>query len=114
VIVPKVELLDGSDVKSRTRLGDAEEPTVESTNNTEYAKVFWIGEPRFSGPGAPSRCPAPALVPLVSTKIKSAALLSVSFGVGPVGQGPRVVIDPPLPQLSRTKEYSMLKGVSAG
>ena len=33
---------------------------------------------RFSGPGAPSRWPAPALVPLVSTKMKSAALLLVS------------------------------------
>ena len=37
-----------------------------------------MGELRFSGPGAPSRWPAPALVPLVSTNIKSAALLSVS------------------------------------
>ena len=37
-----------------------------------------MGELRFSGPGAPSRWPAPALVPLVSTKMKSLALLLVS------------------------------------
>ena len=47
------------------------------------AKVLlrWIGDDRFCGPGAPRRWPAPAEVPLVSTKMKLVALLSVSTGV---------------------------------
>ncbi len=48
-----------------------------------------IGEVVFSGPGAPSRWPAPALVPLVSTKMKSTALLLVSW-TG-LASGPGVV-----------------------
>jgi hypothetical protein len=39
-------------------------------------------------------------VPFVSTKTKSAALLFVSFGVE-IEHWPNVVIEPPLPQLSR-------------
>jgi hypothetical protein len=41
--------------------------------------------------------------------MKSAALSSVSFGFGPVGQGPKVAIDPPLPHSSRTNAWSTLK-----
>ena len=46
-----------------------------------------MGELRFSGPGAPSRWPAPALVPLVSTNMKSLALSSVSSTAEVVGPG---------------------------
>jgi len=59
-----------------------------------------IGELRFSGAGTPRRWPAPAEVALVSTNTKSAALLFVSCGVS-TEQAPKVVIEPPLPQLSR-------------
>ncbi len=67
---------------------------------TPNEALRWMGDERFSGPGAPRRWPAPALVPLVSTKMKSAALLFVSFGVE-IGHAPKVVIEPDLPQLSR-------------
>src|SRR4030095_5059314 len=99
--VPKVELFGGSEVKSRTRLGGAAFPTQVSSRFTANEAFRSIGAERFSGPGAPSRCPAPADVPLVSTKMKSAALLSLSLTVPPVGQAPKVVMLPLLPQLSR-------------
>src|ERR1041384_3328518 len=99
--VPKVELFGGSDVKSRTRFGgDVFEAQVSRRSALKEA-FRSIGELRFSGPGAPRRWPAPADVPLVSTNTKSAALLFVSLRVPPVGQAPKVVIEPPFPQLSR-------------
>src|SRR5829696_934004 len=99
--VPKVELFAGSEVKSRMRFGGLELPTAGSRLPPAIWLLRWTGLDRFSGPGAPSRWPAPALVPLVSTKMKSGALLPVSMGKPPVGQAPSVVIDPDLPQLSR-------------
>src|SRR5689334_412949 len=101
--VPKVELLGGSDVKSRTRFGGDAAATQTSRRSTVNEALRSIGELRFSGPGAPSRWPAPADVPLVSTNTKSAALLFVSLSDPPVGHGPKVVIEPPLPQLSNTR-----------
>src|SRR5215510_7663601 len=98
--VPKVELFGGSDVKSRTRFGGEAAATHVSRRFTVKDALRWIGELRFSGPGAPRRWPAPAEVPFVSTKTKSAALLFVFLGVS-MAQGPKVVIEPPLPQLSR-------------
>src|SRR5688572_26230674 len=98
--VPKVELLGGSDVKSRTRFGGEAAPTHMSSKFTANDALRCIGELKFSGPGAPSRWPAPAEVPLVSTNMKSAALLLVSLGVDIV-QAPKVVIEPDLPQSSR-------------
>src|SRR5687768_18283234 len=87
--VPNVELFAGSDVKSRTRFGGDAAATHGSSRFTANEAFRWIGELRFSGPGAPRRCPAPADVPLVSTKTKSAALLLVSFGVL-MGHAPKV------------------------
>src|SRR5262245_35466348 len=100
--VPNVELLGGSDVKSRTTFGTAHRFRHGSRfNASSPTPSREVGELRFSGPGAPRRWPAPAEVPLVSTKRKSAALLLVSLRLPPVGQGPKVVMLPPLPQLSR-------------
>src|SRR5215510_13470952 len=99
--VPKVELFGGSEVKSRTRFGGDAAPTQISSRSTAKEPFRSIGELRFSGPGAPRRWPAPADVPFVSTNTKSAALLFVSLRLPPVGHGPKVVIEPPLPQLSR-------------
>ena len=76
--VPKVELFGGSEVKSRTRFGGLIAATFASRKLATIKPLRRIGLERFSGPGEPSRCPAPADVPLVSTKMKSAALL---FGV---------------------------------
>src|ERR1700754_1096451 len=98
--VPNGELFAGSDVKSRTRFGGDAAATQMSRRLTAKDAFRWIGELRFSGPGAPSLWPAPAEVPFVSTKTKSAALLLVSLGVSMV-QAPKVVIEPDLPQLSR-------------
>src|SRR6185295_16124415 len=99
--VPKVELFGGSDVKSRTRFGGDTAATQGSSKLTVKDALRSIGELRFSGPGAPRRWPAPAEVPFVSTNTKSAALLFVSLSNPPVGHAPNVVIEPPLPQLSR-------------
>src|SRR5215212_9737337 len=98
--VPKFELFARSEVKSRTRLGGDAGATQTSSRSALNDALRWIGALRFSGPGAPRRWPAPAEVPLVSTKMKSAALLFVSLGVL-IGQAPKVVIEPDLPQLSR-------------
>src|ERR671913_300794 len=98
--VPKVEFCAGAEVKSLTRLGGDEPATHGSSSAMPNEALRWMGDERFSGPGAPRRWPAPALVPFVSTKTKSAALLFVSFGVL-MGQAPKVVIEPLLPQLSR-------------
>src|SRR5438045_1067369 len=99
--VPNVELLGESDVKSRTRFGGDAPATHGSRRLAAKEALRSIGELRFSGPGAPRRCPAPADVAFVSTNTKSEALLPVSTTVPPDGQRPKVVIDPPLPQLSR-------------
>src|SRR6185369_3109193 len=99
--VPNVEFCGGFDVKSRTRFGGDAAATQVSSRFTANEALRSIGELRFSGPGAPRRCPAPADVAFVSTKTKSAALLLVSLRFPPVGHGANVVIDPPFPQLSR-------------
>ena len=70
--VPKVELLAGSLVKSRTRWGEFELATVASSRFTVTVELRLIGDDRLSGPGAHNLWPAPAEVPLVSTKMKSA------------------------------------------
>src|SRR4029453_16204899 len=100
--VPKVELFAGSLVKSRTRLGAADCATHVSSRSTANEALRSIGDERFSGPGAPRRWPAPAEVPLVSTKMKSAALLLVSSTFELVGPAvvwirPTVVQFPPPP-----------------
>src|SRR5262245_11189116 len=53
--VPKVELLGGSDVKSRTRFGGDCAATHVSSRFTENEALRSIGELMFSGPGAPRR-----------------------------------------------------------
>src|SRR5262245_44244489 len=58
--VPNVELLGGSLVKSRTRFGLAVDATQTSSRSAVKLALRWIGEERFSGPGAPRRWPAPA------------------------------------------------------
>src|SRR5262245_4348809 len=100
--VPKVELLGGSLVKSRTRFGGDALATHVSSRAPPKLALRMIGDERFAGPGAPRRWPAPADVPLVSTNTKSAALLLVSTGVL-TEHGPNVVIEPPFPHSSRAK-----------
>src|SRR5690349_9588943 len=90
--VPKVEFWGGLEVKSRTRFGGDAGATHVSSKFTANEASRSMGELRFSGPGAPSRWPAPADVPFVSTNTKSAALLFVSFRSPPVGHPPKVVI----------------------
>src|ERR1044072_5626758 len=97
--VPNAELFGGSEVKSRTRFGGEAGATQTSRRCTAKDAFRSMGELRFSGPGAPGRWPAPADVALVSTNTKSAALLFVSLRFTPVGQAPKVVIEPPFPQL---------------
>src|SRR5262245_42391547 len=82
--VPNVELSTGSDVKSRTLFGMASVATQVSSRADARAPPpsLAIGDDRFSGPGAPSRWPAPAFVALVSTKMKSVELLLESNGIG--------------------------------
>ena len=46
-----------------------------------------MGAPRFSGPGAPSRLPAPTVAPPVSTEMKSLALSSESCSCAVTGPG---------------------------
>src|ERR1044072_8357171 len=67
-MVPKVKLFAGSLVKSRARFGERAADTVESNIKNGNCAVRWIGDDRFCGPGAPRRCPAPELIPFVSTK----------------------------------------------
>src|SRR5262249_44176187 len=78
--VPKVELFGGSVAVSRNALGGWSKPLQPSSLDDVRLGVpsRTTGDDRFSGPGRPSRWPAPALVPWVSMKKKSAALLSVS------------------------------------
>ena len=79
--VPNVELFGGSDVKSRTTFGETLSACAGSKGVWEIVDPASIGLERFSGPAAPSRCPAPAEVPFESTKTKSRALSSVSCGM---------------------------------
>src|SRR5947209_15215639 len=82
--VPKVELFGGSEVKSRARLGELEEPTPGSRIVSPTKALRWIGPARFSGPGAPSvDCRVLMIAPFVATKAKSLLLLSVSCGRPP-------------------------------
>src|SRR6476660_2369409 len=81
--VPNVELFARSDVKSRVRLGAVEAPTEVSSKRVAI-ELRSKGDVRFSGPGAPSLCPAPAMVALVSKNRKSAALSFESFGWPPL------------------------------
>src|SRR5689334_1134303 len=53
--VPKVELLGGSEVKSRTRFGGDAGATQTSRRFAVNDALRSIGELRFSGPGAPRR-----------------------------------------------------------
>src|SRR6185295_19637929 len=53
--VPNVELLGGSEVKSRTRFGGDAGPTQMSRTFAANDGLRSIGELRFSGPGAPRR-----------------------------------------------------------
>src|SRR5262245_47030944 len=53
--VPTVELLGGSDVKSRMRFGGEAGATQTSSRFTANDALRSIGELRFSGPGAPRR-----------------------------------------------------------
>jgi hypothetical protein len=62
--VPNVELLAGSEVKSRTRFGADVLPTVPSRFRTGMSALRCMGLDKFSGPAAPRRCPAPTSVPL--------------------------------------------------
>src|SRR6185503_893194 len=53
--VPKVELLGGSEVKSRTRFGGDAAATQISRLSIANEAFRSMGELRFSGPGAPRR-----------------------------------------------------------
>jgi hypothetical protein len=53
--VPNVELFGGSLVKSRTRFGGAVDATQMSSRSAAKLALRWIGDDRFSGPGAPRR-----------------------------------------------------------
>src|SRR5215470_14033250 len=53
--VPKVELLGGSEVKSRTRFGGDAAATQTSSRSAVNDALRSIGELRFSGPGEPRR-----------------------------------------------------------
>jgi hypothetical protein len=88
VSVPNVELAPGFDVKSRWRFGSALDGTEPSSSGAMIPDVSRrMGEARFSGPGAPSRCVTPEMnVPCVSAKWKSPALSLVSFGLPGVEQ----------------------------
>src|SRR5262249_58791809 len=124
--VPNVELLPGSDVTSRSLLGAASIGAhVSSRLHASPVAVFATGDDRFSGPGAPSRCPAAVKVPLVSTKMKSVALLLESARaldvVGGVVCMNRMLVQLPPPALPlppsvvrRVKEWLALVAPSAG
>lgn len=112
--VPNVELFAGFEVKSRTRFGGLVADTFRSNKESLASPGNDPGPLKFCGPGEPRRCPAPADIRFVATKKKSVALLLVSIGKPPDGHGPKAVIDPCLPQVSRTNEYSIEKGVRAG
>lgn len=53
--VPNWELFAGSLVKSRTRFGGEEAMTHGSRTATPKDALRWIGDDKFSGPGAPNR-----------------------------------------------------------
>src|SRR5687767_10467425 len=85
-IVPNVELLGGSVESSRTRLGTCELAFVVSNSKPPIELLRLIGDPKFSGPGAPRSWPSPVVAPVVLTPIKSATLSPVSFGKPPVAR----------------------------
>ena len=100
--VPNVEFCEGTLVRSLTMLGGS--VIGKQLSNLLVFRVAspsrTIGDVSFCGPGAPSRWPAPALVPLVSRKMKSAALLLLSKGAfvitGPVAITRASVLQLPL------------------
>ena len=102
-IVPNVALPAGLDVISRTALGPALSALQSSSRAVVKVLPAPTGAARLAGPEAPNRWPAPAEVPLVSTKMKSAALLLVSSGAPGEEHEPLVVMEPCLPQRSRAK-----------
>src|SRR5262249_4196747 len=124
--VPNVELLGGSDVKSRILLGGVSVGAHESSfvDFTVGEPASDIGPDRFSGPGAPRRWPPPADVPFVSTKMKSLALSLVSTGTTEATPGvvstSSALLQLPLllpvqpPAGRRVHAYSMLNAISAG
>jgi hypothetical protein len=54
VIVPNVALFAGSEVRSRDRLGAADEACDASSMNPLNCELRTMGDVVFSGPGAPS------------------------------------------------------------
>jgi hypothetical protein len=78
--LPNVALFGGSLVKSRPMFGATLSPCNGSIAECVMVAPVSLALERFSGPGAPRRWPAPALTPFVSTKMKSAALSSLSTG----------------------------------
>src|SRR5262249_30354066 len=102
--VPKVALFAGSEVKSRTRFG-APDWDAKGSIGTIGRVLRLTGDDRFSGPGAPRRCPAVVMVEVVSTNRKSETLLFVSIRFPLLGQPPAAVGLPPLPHGSRRKLY---------
>src|SRR5689334_7850956 len=72
--VPNVEFCAGTDVGSRTKLGEEESVAHVSSAVFVMEAPSETGEDRSGGRGATRRCAAPVLVPFVSTKTKSAAL----------------------------------------
>src|ERR1700741_4440031 len=57
--VPNVELLGGSEVKSRTRFGGDAGPTQISNRSTAKKQFRPTGNLSFTGPGAPGAGPHP-------------------------------------------------------
>src|SRR6185436_10297197 len=113
-IVPKVELLPGFEVRSRTRFGGKEAGAPGSRTLTKNPVLRSSGDARFSGPGAPNFWVTPAMnVPWVSPNWKSALLLLLSTGVE-LGQVPKFPIAPPLPHWSRWKLCSVVLPLTGG
>ena len=81
--VPNVELLAGFDVRSRARFGTTLDDFVESSSVTRTpALSLLMGDAKFAGPGAPSRCWTPVMFePSVSANRKSGPFSFVSFGL---------------------------------
>src|ERR1043165_7681436 len=53
--VPRVEVAALPGVKSRTRVGAAPLVAGASSKNPGSVELRWIGDDKFSGPGAPNR-----------------------------------------------------------
>src|SRR5215831_18735959 len=108
-MVPNVLLFGASEVLSRTLFGAAPATEQVSSRVRGVPVPVKTGALKFSGPGAPSRCPSPAEVPFVSTNIKSAALLSVSCRNPSVGVPPKGGLVTVKPEANRTKLWSIGK-----